>query len=79
MATEPKTEMNEDSYYTKLYKEESTSDRPRKADTGTEPVPKPTPKRGPEGVLSWQKYFMCVAFLNKERSEDPNTKVLRNL
>ena len=78
MAAE-ETKMNEDAYYEMLYKEQSLEIEASsgKKDDSTKTTPK-TPKRSDEEVLSWSKFFMCVAFLSKERSEDPNTKVIVN-
>ena len=66
--------MNEDEYYTKLYKEQSSEHSSGKRADGTKDTPK-TPKRSDDDILSWSKFFMCVAFLSKERSNDPKTKV----
>ena len=69
--------MNEDEYYTKLYKEQSSDiehSSGKRAD-GTKGTPK-TPKRSDDDILSWSKFFMCVAFLSKERSNDTKTKVM---
>jgi hypothetical protein len=43
-------------------------------EAGYDPVDTPSGKRN-VGVLSWDDWFMAVAFLTAKRSKDPNTQV----
>ena len=55
--------MNEEDYFVNLHKEELESDLA---------VPR-TPKS--ETKLPWEKFYMAIAYLASQRSEDPNTTV----
>ncbi len=59
----------EDLYYQLLYESyvpTATDDRSR---------PTSSSRRGREDVLPWEDYFMALALLAAQRSEDPVTKV----
>ena len=55
--------MNEEEYFVNLHKEELERDSA---------IPR-TPKGSIK--LPWEKFYMSVAYLARQRSEDPNTKV----
>ena len=65
--------MDEEAYFTKLHKEEYEEEYP--SEYGTVSVKDRTPKAPKEKYLPWEKFYMSVAYLASQRSEDPNTKV----
>ena len=56
---------NENEYYVKLYSELSKAE--------AELCDKHLPKR--QDCISWDEFYMSVAFLSSMRSKDPNTHV----
>ena len=59
--------MNEEEYFESLHKEELATDLDSSAI-----IPR-TPKE--ETKLPWEKFYMLIAYLASQRSEDPNTRV----
>ncbi len=66
--TSSNTISNEDKYYQVLYESEYVPTDARRCVTSSS-------RRGRKDVLQWEDYFMALALLAAQRSEDPVTQV----